>query len=82
MSPTILRFKAYRLFFFSNEGSPLEPIHIHIRKGESLAKFWVNPCIYLSENYGFNSKELKEIEELIRKNEQEIKTKWNQYFGE
>ncbi|MDA0772544.1 MAG: DUF4160 domain-containing protein [Cyanobacteria bacterium] len=82
MSPTILRFKAYRLFFFSNEGSPLEPIHVHIRKGQALAKFWLELCTYLSENYGFNSKELKEIEELIRKNEQEIKTKWNQYFSE
>jgi hypothetical protein len=82
VSPTILRFKAYRLFFFSNEGSPLEPIHVHIRKGQALAKFWLEPSTYLSENYGFNSKELKEIEELIRKNEQEIKTKWNQYFSE
>ena len=53
MSPTILRFKAYRLFFFSNEGSPLEPIHVHIRKGQALAKFWLEPSTYLSENYGF-----------------------------
>lgn len=80
MSPTILRFKAYRFFFFSNEGNPLEPIHVHIRKGEALAKFWIQPNICLVESYGFNSKELKEIEELVKKNEQEIKTKWNQYF--
>ncbi len=80
MSPTIIRYKAYRLFFFSNEGNPLEPIHIHIRKGEALAKFWIEPRACLAENYGFNSKELKEIEELVKGNEQEIKAKWNQYF--
>ena len=82
MSPTILRYKAYRLFFFSNEGSPLEPIHVHVRKEEALAKLWLEPSISLAENYGFNSKELKEIEGIIKKNEQEIKTKWNEYFSD
>lgn len=82
MSPTILRYKAYRLFFFSNEGSPLEPIHVHVRKEEALAKLWLEPSISLAENYGFNSKELKEIEEIIKKNEQEIKTKWHEYFSD
>lgn len=32
----------YRFFFFSNEGSPLEPCHIHIRKHGALAKFWTD----------------------------------------
>lgn len=28
--PVILRFKGYIFFFYSNEGNPLEPAHIHI----------------------------------------------------
>lgn len=82
MSPTILKYKAYRLFFFSNEGSPLEPVHVHVRREEALAKLWLEPSIYLAESYGFNSKELKEIEGIVRKYEQEIKTRWREYFGE
>ena len=82
MSPMILHHKTYRLFFFSNEGNPLEPIHVHVRRGDALAKFWIEPNISLAGNYGFNSKELKELEGLIKTNEQEIKTKWNQYFAE
>ncbi|MCP4109321.1 MAG: DUF4160 domain-containing protein [Desulfobacteraceae bacterium] len=31
----------YRFFFYSNEGNPLEPLHIHVRKGEAVAKFWI-----------------------------------------
>ena len=80
MGPTIIRYKAYRLFFFSNEGSPLEPIHVHVRKGESLAKFWLEPKLILAESYGFNSKELKEIEELVRNNERKITESWNKFF--
>ncbi|MBO4628386.1 MAG: DUF4160 domain-containing protein [Treponema sp.] len=40
--PTVLNKKGYRFFFFSNEGNPLEPCHIHVRKNGALAKFWVS----------------------------------------
>tara|TARA_B100001989_G_C24482675_1_gene435306 strand:+ start:561 stop:806 length:246 start_codon:yes stop_codon:yes gene_type:complete len=81
VSPTVFREGAYRLFFFSNEGNPLEPIHVHIRRDNSLAKFWLEPKIIIAENYGFNSKELKIIERIIKSNEQKIRSKWHQYFG-
>lgn len=31
--PVILRIKDYRFFFYSNEGNPREPAHIHVRRG-------------------------------------------------
>jgi len=37
--PTVLRWRGYRFFFFSNEGS--EPAHIHVEKDEAMAKFWL-----------------------------------------
>ena len=37
--PVVFRYKGYRFFFFSNEGDPLEPMHIHVRRGEATAKF-------------------------------------------
>lgn len=79
--PVILRYKGYRFFFFSNEGMPREPIHIHVRKGEETAKFWIEPEVQLSESYGFTSKELGELEEVIVKNKSFIERSWHEYFG-
>ena len=41
--PTIFQLEGYRFFFFSNEGNPREPVHVHIRKDGSRAKFWLHP---------------------------------------
>ncbi|WP_284734689.1 DUF4160 domain-containing protein [Sphingosinicella terrae] len=30
--PTVFRRQGFRFFFYSNEGSPLEPIHVHVEK--------------------------------------------------
>ena len=66
--PVILRYKGYRFFFYSNEGRPLEPAHIHIRHGELIAKFWILPEIGLAENLGFTTGQLSEILQLIDEN--------------
>jgi hypothetical protein len=66
--PTILLHKGFRLFFFSNEGNPREPVHVHVRKGGAVAKFWVDPEIMLASAYGMNPPELKELEGLVKIN--------------
>lgn len=43
--PVVFRYKGYRFFFFSNEGDPLEPMHIHVRRGEATAKLWMLPQV-------------------------------------
>ena len=43
----------------------MEPIHIHVRKGDNRAKFWVEPMVPLAKNHGFSSRELSEIQEII-----------------
>ncbi len=76
--PTVLRIKGYRFFFFSNEGN--EPIHIHIEKAESYAKFWLNP-IRIAIDSGYNSKEIREIKSIIEEHHELIIKKWNEYFA-
>ncbi len=78
--PVIFRYQGYRFFFFSNEGNPLEPCHIHIRKGGNIAKFWLVPEIKLAESYGMSSPELRKLSQLVKQNETLIKEKWNAYF--
>ncbi|MCR8640274.1 hypothetical protein BEN44_17020 [Leptospira interrogans serovar Ricardi] len=79
--PKVFERNGYKFFFFSNEGNPRESVHIHVRKGEKLAKFWLKPNVKLEDNYGFNSKELNWIEEEIEKNLNLIEGKWNDFFG-
>ena len=80
--PTVLSEKGYRFFFFSNEGNPLEPCHIHVRKNGSLAKFWVENKCTLAQNYGFTASELNEISKIIDSNINTIKEAWNGFFIE
>ena len=79
--PTILRYKGYRLFFYSNEGDPSEPLHVHIRKGKSVAKFWLEPVISVASSYGMKSSELSELSQVIKDNIELIKRAWNEYFN-
>ncbi len=58
----------------------MEPLHIHVRKGESVAKFWVHPQICVAESYGIESSELGKLMRVIAENKELIKRFWNEYF--
>jgi hypothetical protein len=79
--PVLFRHKGYRFFFYSNEGNPLEPLHIHVRRGEAVAKFWLEPDVVLAESYGLSSSELRELMEIAEQNKKLIKRYWNENFG-
>ena len=79
--PVVLRHQGYVLFFFSNEGDPREPIHIHVRAAGALAKFWVQPAVALSENHGFSETQLREIDRIVRDNARQITKAWHDHFG-
>lgn len=74
--PTILKYKKYRFFFYSNDH---EPKHIHIEKDEKTAKFKIE-TIELIKSNGFNSLELKRIRILIENNHELFNQKWNEFF--
>jgi hypothetical protein len=81
--PTVFRWKKYRFYFWSNEGSPSEPIHIHVEKGKSEAEavFWVGSFVHLRESYGMKDHELTDIKKVILKNRKLIIEVWNDYFN-
>jgi len=79
--PTILRYKGYRFFFYSNEGDPSEPLHIHVRKGENIAKFWLEPSVSVAGSYGMNSSELHKLSKVVEDNVELIKRSWDEYFN-
>ncbi len=79
--PVVFRYKGYRFFFYSNEGNPLEPLHIHVRKGEALAKLWLTPEVSVAESYAMKSSELRVLMEVAEQNHELIERYWNEFFG-
>ncbi len=78
MSPTVLRARGFRFFFFSRE----EPrMHVHAHHAEGEAKFWLEPGIELAVNYGLSQRRLTAALKLIREHEDEIRTAWERHFG-
>jgi hypothetical protein len=74
-----MRIGAFRFFFYANEND--EPAHIHVRAGENEAKYWLTP-IALAWSYGFNTRELSQIERHLHDNHAFLIASWNTFFGE
>jgi hypothetical protein len=79
--PAVLRYKGYRFFFYSNEGEPREPLHIHVRKGEAVCKFWLDPRPVVAQSHGMSSAELRELATVVLENREQIVRYWNEHFG-
>ncbi len=79
--PIVFFLEGLKFFFFSNEGNPREPLHIHVRKDSSLAKFWLYPSVQLVDSYGFSAKELNKMAKIIDNRKVEIEDAWNEHFG-
>lgn len=77
----ILRYQGFKFFFYSNEGNPLEAAHIHVRRTNCEAKFWLKPVIQLARNDGFDARTLRELIAIIEGNKDLLEGAWNDYFG-
>jgi hypothetical protein len=79
--PVIFRHDDIRFFFYSDEGSPREPPHVHIRQADREAKLWLRPGFPPAYNYGFSTKELRELRAQVEANREQIEAAWNEFFG-
>ena len=79
--PVVLRFQGFKFFFYSNEGLPPEPAHIHVRQADAEAKYWLSPQVKLANNDGFNAPALRRIACLIIQNHEYLLEAWNEYFS-
>ncbi|MGA8086453.1 MAG: DUF4160 domain-containing protein [Terracidiphilus sp.] len=79
--PTVFRDRGFRFFFYSNEGTPREPVHIHVERDENEAKFWVNPIVQVAYNDGHDARTLRELSGIIEVNRERIVRAWNEFFG-
>lgn len=79
--PVVFRYKSFRFFFYSNEGNPREPRHVHVRSGDGDAKFWLEPVVRLADSDGLDARTLKELLGVVEKNVGLIERTWNEHFG-
>jgi hypothetical protein len=80
--PVLLRYKGSVFFFFSNEGQPREPPHVHVRQGRATAKFWLHPKVSLAASRGIGQAELHELLRVAGENRQVFLEAWEDYFDE
>ena len=57
-------------------------MHIHVRKGEATAKFWINPSVAVVEAYRMDAAELRELAKVAEENRGRIERSWNEHFPE
>jgi len=79
--PKLFEWNGYRFHFYSDEGIPREPVHIHVRKGRDNAKFWLYPEVIVAYNRGFSSREQSELARVVEQRRDEIERAWNDHFS-
>lgn len=78
--PTVLRWRGYRFYFFSNEGS--EPPHIHVDGAGITAKFWLVPEVAVARSIGFAARDLNTVERKVRDERDAFLEAWHGYFAD
>lgn len=78
--PVVLRYKAYRFFFYSNEGNPREPVHVHLRGNGGEAKLWLKPAVRVAASTGLDASTLRELVHVAEDHVELIERAWDEYF--
>ena len=79
--PTVFRQDGFRFFFYSNEGDPREPRHVHVTKDGAEAKFWLGPPVELARSAGFDAKTLRRLARMVEDRRDEITEAWHVHLG-
>jgi hypothetical protein len=77
MSPTVFRYKQFRLYFFSREE---ERIHVHVYCSDGEAKFWIEPRVSVAGNYGLSHSQIDELTGIVEEHKDEITDAWKRHF--
>jgi hypothetical protein len=79
--PVVFRERGFKFFFYSNEGNPREPAHIHVEKDEVEAKFWLKPQVRVAYNDGYDARILRVLLEIVEANKDRIERAGDEFFN-
>ena len=86
--PQIFKIGSFWVYFWSNEGNPLEPIHVHVAEDAPTAnatKVWITragKCLLAHNDSRINVRVLQNILRIIEARSEEVVNKWVVFFGE
>ena len=86
--PQLLWIGSYIIYFWSNEGRPLEPVYVHVAEGRASAnatKLWISSVgkvMVCNNNSNIPNKVLGRISRVVEANSEEIIAQWYDHFGE
>ncbi|MBI5959013.1 MAG: DUF4160 domain-containing protein [Chloroflexi bacterium] len=78
MSPIVLRQGKFIVVIYMKDHTPA---HVHVKSAEKEAKVALNP-VEILENWGFNPREIRSILKMIQTYQQELLSKWNEFFSD
>lgn len=85
--PQLFRFGEYVIYFWSNEGDPSEPIHVHISSGRPSkggTKIWITrsgKALLANNDSRVPDRKLNIFVRFIEANSKSIINKWEEQFG-
>lgn len=79
--PTLLFSDGFRFFFYSREGEPLEPPHVHVRQGNKEAKLWLTPVVRVAWNKRIDPRTLNRLMSVAEAHRAEFEEKWHVFFA-
>ncbi len=80
--PVVFRIDGFRFHFYSNEGDPLEPVHIHVSRAGCEAKLWLSPEVHEAYNDGYDARTMRRVTKLVIEHRQELIDGWNDFFSQ
>ena len=76
--PTVIREGPYRFFFYSSDRD--EPRHVHVVRGNQVAKFWLDP-VRMQRSGGLRRSEIGRVQGIIQENHGLLLEAWDDYFN-
>ena len=86
--PQVIKVGSYVIFFWLDEGRPLEPVRVHVAEGVPRAnatKIWLTQSgktILANRHTEIPAVELRKLLRVREANADLIREKWLEYFGE
>jgi len=86
--PQIFKIGSYWVYFWSNEGEPIEPVHVHVSYGkprQNATKVWITKrgkCLVEYSRSDIPPHVLRDIVKMIEARSDEIVRRWVDYFGD
>jgi hypothetical protein len=79
--PIVFRDGNARFFFYSNEGEPREPVHVHVLTADGEAKFWLRPEVIVADSFGLSRRQLAALARVILIRREDIERAWYEHFS-